>query len=119
MPNHSPITYNEPTPDQMIDELIDFLEDKSSYQNPTLYTIIEYFPLNKPEPYTSKVYNLTNLTMEKENGTVISSDMNCIFPNLQLALSAFLVDDILYIGFQNNDNKLTISFAYGYIQIKY
>ena len=119
MPNHSLIAYNEPTPDQMIDELIDFLEDKVSYQNPTSYTIIEYFPLNKPEPYTSKVYNLTNLTMEKENGIVTSSDMDGNFPNLQLALSAFLVDDILYIGFQNNDKKVTVSFAYGYIQIKY
>ena len=119
MPNHSPIAYNEPTPDQMIDELIDFLDDKVSYQNPTSYTIIEYFPLNKPEPYTSKVYNLINLTMEKEDGMVVSGDITDKFPNLEYILSGFLVNSIIYIGFQIHDNKVTISFDDGYIQIKY
>lgn len=79
--------------------------------------IVEYFSKDESD-YTPKVYELTNLTMDKENGIVFCCDGDdklC----LKYGLFAFPMDDVIYVGFQEWCKVVTISFDYGYVRICY
>lgn len=110
-------TYDEPKPKDMINGLIDFLNDKVDHQNPTEYMIAECFPHERLENYEPKAYHIINLEMEQENGIVYCYDLIGKLKNQKYILSGFCTDSVLYIGYQ--ENKVTISFDDGYIQIYY
>jgi len=99
--------------------VINFLNKLKNKKKPKQFVILEYFPLKKPENYTPKEYELYNLTMEVENGIVVTGDKDDkIYEDDTRVLIGFCVSSIIYIGFQNNDH-MTISFSDGYIQIYY
>jgi alpha-amylase/alpha-mannosidase (GH57 family) len=109
---------------EKLEYLVEFLSERSSWENPHEYCILEYFPLDKPEPYTPNIYRLCNLVIDTiEDGIIIFSDIEGIleesmYNNTSLPLHQLLVDDIIYIGFKS-DNMIVLSLDYGYIMIKY
>lgn len=111
--------YEEINQEENIFILIDFLNENILRYGTKEYTIVEYFPIDEPKDYIPNVYKLTNLTMEYENNIVFSDSADNKLPDMSLALTLFQIDSVIYIGFQNNDNKITISFDNGYIQIHY
>lgn len=58
------------------------------------------------------------ITFYKEDGQIFCSDAEGkLLDDMALVLNGFLVDSIIYIGFQ--ENSITISFHDGYIRIYY
>ncbi|MDF2820181.1 MAG: hypothetical protein K0R15_622 [Clostridiales bacterium] len=64
--------------------------------------------------------------MECEDGMVFSSYHSDdelpeeeLLEDTSLVLNAFLVDSVIYVGFQDSEDLITISFNDGYIQIYY
>lgn len=100
-----------------MNKLISFLGENDNWQTPHRYIIQEYFPFNKPKGYKSNVYELDNLTMICEDGMVFSNDIEDKLLESYHVITMFLVESIVWIGFQKE--YITISFADGYIRIYY
>lgn len=120
--------YEDITTEADIRSIKQFLDDKDSWENPTHYTILEYFTHDSNPDYTPRIYEITNLRItDIEAGVVIcdgylNADDVMLFGNLidngiVYGLSIFLVDDIIMISMDNE--KITITMNTGYIQILY
>lgn len=129
MPNPIDLSdYEDITTEADIQSIKQFLDDKDSWENPTHYTILEYFPPDSNPDYTPRIYEITNLRItDIEAGVVIcdgylNADDVMLFSNLidnsiAYGLSIFLVDEIIMISMDNE--KITITMNTGYIQILY
>ena len=101
--------------DEMIEDLIHFLEEHENWQNPRPYGIAECFGDKAPREYI-----LYNLTLERDGDIVNGLDLdNKLSEDPCRVLNQFLADDVIYIGFQTSKNMITISFDSGYIRIYY
>lgn len=109
--------------------LISFLDEHDSWENPTKYTIVEYFPPDDDPSYQSREYTISNLTMELENDTVVSDGYlneedislldNWTDNDIIYQLNVFLLDSIECIGFNHYLKYITITLDTGFIRIKY
>lgn len=104
---------------ESLEMVIDLLRENILRCGTKEYTIVEYFPIGKGEYYVPKIYNVVNLEVWHEDGMVFSDSLDNKFQDLDLFLSSFLVEDIIYIKFQDSMNMITISFDEGYIRIIY
>jgi hypothetical protein len=108
--------------DEEIQSLINFLNDKVSYENPRRYVICEWFA-NEDKVSDPVYYDLYNIKMELENNTIITTDAEEILWEEHHAIQSFLISDIIYIAYQDNDNMITIVLGNeeydGYIKICY
>ncbi|WP_455717438.1 hypothetical protein [Anaerosporobacter sp.] len=105
-----------------LDHIIEFLDNLSLLHKPRTYRIMEYFPLDKPEPYKPRIYEVENLVLECEDGIVFAGlkNGNCIPEEVgNCVLSGFLEENILDIGHQHYFNYITISFDDGFMRIHY
>lgn len=112
-----------------IQYLKEFLDERDSWENPTMYKVLEYFPPeDNPLDYTPTVYGITNLVItDIEDDTVIfdgyledkdiSLFNNFIENDVNTNLNVFLISNIIMIGI--NKGLITISFDSGYIQLLY
>lgn len=128
---HRPIDlsdYEDVTVLAYLQSIKQFLEDKDSWENPTHYTILEYFPPDSNPDYTPRIYEITNLRItDIEAGVVIcdgylNADDVMLFGNLidngiAYGLSIFSVDDVIMISMDGE--KITVTMNTGYIQIFY
>ena len=108
----------DPTIPCNIEYIIDLLNDLEDWENPHKYKIYECFPIDKPLSYHPKQYELENLTMDTEDGLLFSGDENDKL-DLTCVLFGFLVDDILFLGINLKQQRITISLPDGYIYIYY
>lgn len=111
-----------------IQSLKQFFDERDSWENPSKYTVLEYFSPENSVNYSPTVYNVTNLVItDIEDGIVICDGyldkedimlFNNMIDNGEFYnLNTFLVDDIIMIGM--DEEQITISFNYGYIRIYY
>jgi hypothetical protein len=125
------LTFN---PFPSINYLSEKLSGLESWQNPRKYKITEYFPYSdkqianglKPvDDYSPIRYELTNLKMDIENNSIAycTDDEEILeqamYNGKPYALQAFVIQNIIYIAFQNETNQVTISFDGGFMVIKY
>lgn len=104
---------------ESLEIVIDFLEENILRNGTKEYVIVEYFPIGKGKDYVPKIYNVINLKMICEDGMIISDSLDNKFQDLDLFLASFLVEDVIYVKFQDSMNMITISFDDGYIRIIY
>jgi len=120
MLNYGDDGYEEEIVNAKILHLISFLDERANYENITEYKILEYFPIDKPEPYYPTTYKLNNLTMETEDGVAYcGDDENILSDEIGHALFGFIIENVIYIAFQDFNNMITIAFEKGYIRIYY
>jgi hypothetical protein len=101
--------------DEMLDDLISFLDEHESWQNPRPYGICEYFGDKEPREYI-----LYNLTLERDGDIINGLDgYNRLHEEPYCVLNQFLADSVIYIAFQSSQDMITISFEMGYIRIYY
>lgn len=111
-----------------IQSLKQFFDERDSWENPSKYTVLEYFPPENSVNYSPTVYNITNLVItDIEDGIVLcdgylNKENIMLFDNMVdngefRNLNTFLMDDIIMIGMDKE--HITISFNYGYIRIYY
>ena len=111
-----------------IQSLKQFFDERDSWENPSKYTVLEYFPPKNDVDYSLTVYNITSLVItDIEDGIVIcdgylNKDDIMLFNNMIdngefYNLNTFLTDDIIMIGMDGE--QIAISFDYGYIRIYY
>lgn len=120
--------YEDITIHSDIHTLKDFLDEKDSWQIPTKYKVIEYFPPENSTSYSPTVYDVTNLVItDIEGGMAIfdgyldNEDVmlfdNMIDNDIAHNLNVLLISSIIMISI--NKHKTTISFDSGYIQLLY
>lgn len=100
-----------------------FLDDNDDWQYPTLYKVLEYFPENEELKFTRE-YEVTNLTVEIEDEVLCFDDAEgYLEEDLQsdspASIHHLLKSNILYISFDEDLRKITISTIRGYIMILY
>jgi len=109
-----------------INSLKEFLDEKDSWQDPTEYTVIEYFPRKNDNTYSPTTYKVINLRItDIEDGIIffdgyLDDEDIMLFDNMiendkSYNLNVLLADDIVMIGIHRN--KIVISLDNGYIQI--
>jgi hypothetical protein len=116
----NPVDYVEPDILPSVERLVNFINNKHDWLNPTEYLLVEYFP-NENELYNYKHlgYKLLNLSMNIDDDVLYSSDDEDILSIYGCHLLSFKVHDVIYIAFQSDDNMITISFDSGFIRIYY
>jgi len=120
--------YEDNTVQADIQSLRQFLDERDNWENPSKYTVLEYFPPENGVNYSPTRYNVTNLVItDIEDGIVIcdgylDEEDIMLFNNMGendviYNLNVFTVDNIIMIGM--NTEYITISFDNGYIRIYY
>lgn len=127
MPKQTDISeYKDMTIEADIQFVKRLLDDYNTWEDPTHYTIKEYFPQKNDIYYSPTMYDITNLSLEIEDGYVmgngyLEAEEIMLFDNMMdngivHGLNMFVTDDILMIGVRNS--IITITFDnYGYIRI--
>lgn len=117
-----------------ITTLSKILDELENWQSPHKYIVTEYFPYNDKDVISGKknidnhqpnTYELYNIKMEIENDGVIYCDdaegilEEAMYNSTPLPLQTLIMDKIIYIAFQKEWNRVTISFNDGFLRINY
>lgn len=109
--------WDEPDINEPLDALINFLNERDSWQNPTTYSIEEMFTSNNKTRLNK--YELTNLTFEKDSECIVGHDIEGRLPDIDKVLTMIQIDDIAYISmkFESIQSFIQIALRDGYIKI--
>lgn len=100
--------------------------DRDNWQNPKKYEIVEYFPFEHPEqPFNT--YDLYNITVDIENDEIAYFNdekgegilMENMYKDTPLPLQTIIIDNVEDASINEYYKWITITYANGFIRIKY